>query len=924
MKILSAMDLKNGAKAEQTRMFTVSQPLQFLPKSEKDAEWAAWNMDWLEWQGLKQIRLNARRLMKNYKLAAGQIDKTDYIPEHNNDMKDLVDQLADDGLESMELKFYPIIPNIINTLCSEFAKRDTRISFRAVDEFTHNDILERKRSDIENVLVKYAEDRLLRELVAQGLDPNTEEVQKLMQDKLNPTNLKTLPEIQDFYNKDYEVLGEKWASKQHSIDESRFFMDELEEMAFRDKLITDREFWHFLMLEDDYKVELWNPVTVFYHKSPKERYISNAQFVGNVEVMTASDVIDNYGWKMTEEQLHSLQDRFMIKSPGYNLGGLQNDGSYYDATQSHAWNVNRPSLEYRQMVNGMEFNGNDIISWILNESEDNLYYPNTNMLRVTTVYWKSQLKVGHLTRVHDNGHVETAIVTEDYKITDKPIYNTTLLKNKTNKNLIFGEHIEWVWINQSWGGIKIGPNAPTMYGMHNVLGISPIYLGINQNEIKPLRFQFKGETTIYGCKLPVEGRVFSDRNTKSSTIVDKLKPAQIGFNIVNNQIADILVDEIGTVVLLDQNALPKHSMGEDWGKNNLAKAYVAMKDFSMLPLDTSVQNTGNALAFSHFQQLDLSQTQRLLSRIQLATFFKEQAFELIGVSPQRMGQAVGQTVTATEVEQLQVGSYSQTEVHFIEHCDQLMPRVHQMRTDLAQYYNATKPSIQLQMVTSLDERVNFELNGTELLLKDFHVYASTKANHRKILEQMKSMAINNNTTGASIYDLGKIMQTDTLGSLNTTLKNIEEKIIEQRQEQMQHEQQLQDNQLKQAEKEKAMELEADMIKTEKMIRKDILVAEIRASGFGAMQDIDQNQQSDFIDNMNTLKQTEQYQESINIQREKVAINQQQHADKLLIEREKMATQRELKEKDLEIARENKNQFDIGKLPKPENKEKKKK
>ena len=114
-------------------------------------------------------------------------------------------------------------------------------------------------------------------------------------------------------------------------------------------------------------------------------------------------------------------------------------------------------------------------------------------------------------------------------------------------------------------GIKIGPNAPTMYGMDNALGVNPIYLGIDNNRIGPLKFQFKGDSTIYGCKLPVEGRVFSDRNTKSMSLVDKLKPFQIGYNIVNNQISDILIDEIGTVILLDQNALPQHSLGEDWG-----------------------------------------------------------------------------------------------------------------------------------------------------------------------------------------------------------------------------------------------------------------------------------------------------------------------------------------------------------------------
>lgn len=925
MEIYNALQLKKGAKADYTRMFTVSQPLQFLPLKEKDAEWAAWNMDWLEWQGLKQIRENARRLMKNYKLAAGIIDKSDYIIEENNEMKDIVEQLAsNDEMESLELKFYPIIPNVINTLVSEFSKRDKRVTFRAVDEYTHNEIMERKRADIENVLVRYAEARLLNEMIAQGLDPEDPEVQEMMKQKMQPENLKALPEIQDFYSKKYQVIGEQWASKQHLIDEERFKIDELEEEAFRDKLITDREFWHFMMYEDDYDVELWNPVLTFYHKSPKERYISNAYFVGHIEIMTVADVINAYGWKMTEEQLYSLQNKFNAHAPGYNIGGYQNDGTFYDASKSHDWNVNRPSLEYRQLMSSRNFahSGNDIIAWILNESEDSHFFSDSNMLRVTTAYWQSQLKVGHLTKIHEDGRVETAIVTEEYEITDKPVYNTSLMMNKTPQNLVFGEHIEWVWINQVWGGIKIGPNIPTMYGTDNSSGISPIYLGINQNHIRPLKFQFKGDHTLYGCKLPVEGRVFSDRNTKSVSMVDLLKPFQIGYNIVNNQISDILIDEIGTVVLLDQNTLPRHSLGEDWGKGNLAKAYVAMKDFSMLPLDTSITNTENALNFQHFQQLDLSQTQRLLSRIQLANFFKQQAFEQVGVSPQRMAQPIGQKISATEVEQIQVGSYTQTEMHFVEHSDHLMPRVHQMRTNLAQWYHSNKPSVKLQLLTSLDERVNFEINGEDLMLTDIHVYCTTKANHRRILEQMKKIAVENNTTGASIYDLGKILQADSIGTLNTALKIAADKLRAEQEAQMQHAEKLQQMQHEQAIMEKQMEQDYEAREAEKERRKDVLVAEIRASGYGAMLDINNNQQSDFIDNMVKLKQTQYYQDTINIQKEKVNMTREHQIQKLNDKREERELKRELKEKDLEIARENKNRYDFMSTVKKKNPDKK--
>ena len=913
MQVLNAMQMKSGKKAEYNRMGSITQPLQFLSKKDKNPEWTAWNLDWLEWNGLKQIRRNARRLMKNYKLAKGTIDKTDYLVEADNEMRDIVDSLAQEDASALELKFYPIIPNVVNVLVAEFAKRNTKITFRGVDEYSHNEMLEEKRSQIEQVLMQQAEQKLMAKMIDQGMDPEDPEVKQQMEQQTSPEALKSLPEIQNFFDKSYKSLCEQWATHQFKIDEDRFRMDELEERGFRDMLITDREFWHMKMNEDDYDVELWNPVTTFYHKSPDARYISQGNWVGKIEMLTIADVIDKYGYLMTQEQLESIEAIYPVRSAGYPLQGYQNDGSYYDATKSHEFNTNMPGLAYRQFVSMYDnfiYNGGDIVNWIMSENEDYAPMGAAFLLRATTAYWKSQMKVGHLTKISESGEVLTDIIGEDYKVTDKPIYDTTLIKNKTKDNLIFGEHIDYVWINQVYGGVKIGPNHPSFWGMNNPGGINPMYLGIDRNTIGPLKFQFKGDNTLYGCKLPVEGAVFNDRNTRSTSMVDLMKPFQIGYNIVNNQIADILVDELGTVIMLDQNALPQHSLGEDWGKNNLAKAYVAMKNFQMLPLDTSITNTENALNFQHFQVMNLEQTQRMLSRIQMANYFKQQCFEVIGITPQRLGQQIGQTDTAKGVEQAMAGSYAQTEVYFMQHSDYLMPRVHQMRTDLAQYYHSKKPSLRLQYMSSTDEKVNFEMNGTDLLLRDINIYCTTKANQRAILEQMKQLAVSNNTAGASIYDLGNIMQTESLGELTNSLKAIERKATEQRQEQMQHEQEMQQQEMQTRIQEKQLELDSRMQEAEKDRRKDILVAEIKSAGFGAMQDINENKQSDYMDSLGQIQKSAQFQDTMNLQSSKESNRMTNDREKAQIEREKMQADMRMKQMDMDIARENKNKFDV--------------
>ena len=137
---------------------------------------------------------------------------------------------------------------------------------------------------------------------------------------------------------------------------------------------------------------------------------------------------------------------------------------------------------------------------MLFRSEDLSDFGTYQLLRVTTVYWKSQRMVGHLTKIDpETGMKMQEVVSEDYTITIPPVYDETIMKQKNAETLKEGEHIQWIWINQVWGGLKVGPNRPSFYGHADYMGLQPIYLNI-----KPVKFQFKGDFTLYGCKLPVD------------------------------------------------------------------------------------------------------------------------------------------------------------------------------------------------------------------------------------------------------------------------------------------------------------------------------------------------------------------------------------------------------------------------------------
>jgi hypothetical protein len=185
----------------------------------------------------------------------------------------------------------------------------------------------------------------------------------------------------------------------------------------------------------------------------------------------------------------------------------------------------------------------------------------------------------------------------------------------------------------------------------------------------------------------------------------------------------------------------------------------------------------------------------------------------------------------------------------------------------------------------------------------------TNANNRSLLDQLKQVFMSNNTTGASVYDLGKLMQADSLGTINVALKAIETKAEEQRAQQMQAEQQAQEAEIAAKKAEKQMTFDHESREKEKDRRSRLLEAEIKAAGYGAMQDMDKNMQSDFQDVLKDVRDTEQYADTMNFNREKennkAGLNQQ----KIDLDREKLLIDSQNKQLELAIAKENKNKFD---------------
>ena len=96
-----------------------------------------------EWIARQQINAKRDKVTKLMNLANGIIDVDDYI----KDVSEYETELTMLDAESLDydLKFYPIIPNIVNTLVGERFKQHVHFTANAINREAVNEIIEAKK-----------------------------------------------------------------------------------------------------------------------------------------------------------------------------------------------------------------------------------------------------------------------------------------------------------------------------------------------------------------------------------------------------------------------------------------------------------------------------------------------------------------------------------------------------------------------------------------------------------------------------------------------------------------------------------------------------------------------------------------------------------------------------------------------------------
>ena len=832
-------------------------PDQFKTEKEKqDESWIKNTMDYFSNKAYAEYVKNRDTFVKNYDLMKGILRMEDFYQEP--EVRSFTDVLTADLELPAYVKMYSIITTPVNELVGEISKRPDTYRVKAFDDDSKAEELQFKTDTLQQYVIGQVRQQITEKALMAGEEVDPEQVEQM-----------TMEQVKEELDS-YTSIAEKWANHILTCQKAEFNIKEKSEDAFRDLLISAREFYH--IYEDNSKlgfnIEVANPKNTWFLTTPDRKWISDptgraqgAYAAGTVQVMELSEIIESIPDLTKEEIDHlrsSLQDYGLINVRESNLGNPDaipgQDSVMYDTFD--------PLVLQTRMIIESEMKENndglkDFLGLTNNVSSFGYKYV------VVRSYWISKRKIGKLIYIDEMGNEQSMLVDETYKSGTIPTQQS----------------LEWGWINEWYQGTKIGPD---------------IY------HIKPFKL-------LNYC--PIIGTTYEVKNTEAKSLVDLMKPFQVLYNVCMNQLYKLLEKEVGKVQLMSLRHIPIPKDGD--AQDALDIWEMEARNRGVVFVDDSPENLKSPSSFNQFTALDLTRTSEIQSRYTLAQQLKAECWELVGMSRQRMGD-VSASESATGTNTAMQQSYSQTEPLFIAH-EYVMGQLYQAIIDAALYVESSKPESTLSYITSEGESAFVQVNGTDLKFRDLKVFLTNRPEDTQMFNELRQLSQAVIQNGGTLYDVIELYSTKSMREMKKVFKDLRDRQVAQQDQQMQLQQQAQEQQAQQAQ---AALQQAAQLAQQQQAHDDYQnqldrssrekIAIIQATGFGnvASEDVNSNTVPDVLEASRLANDQESAAKDYGLKMADMQSKNKQAADKMSIEKEKIQLQRENMANDLAVAKEN--------------------
>lgn len=786
-----------------------SQQVSYKEKFFKDKDkngytkWMKDSMDALESVGRYSFYNNIE-LRKNYEIMQGRFNVEDYIDSF--EAYDLSTMIYQEMKLPSFLKHYDITTKAVKLLLGEFIKRPDIIRVVAKDDESSNEKIRIKSDLVWSYMKQEINREITQKLMQQGIDVNrkdfkneqeAEEYKQAIEQKYQEL---TPESIERYLLYDFKSAAESWGQATLSDDIERFRIKEQDITEFYDMCVSDRSFSHIFLTNSGYAIETWNPLTVFYQYNTQNKNVEDLAYCGRILYMSKTEILDYLGWRMTKDQIESLY-------PEYQKGISQ--GSVY----KEAFNATLyPFGDYREYDTLVTAVGQAVAETNISGSPYGIpqfgFYPGTDgtnyiftqadIVQVTQAYWKSQRKIGKLNIQNpETGELTTQIVDEFF---DPKVFGVEEIK-ESYKDSDEPNTVSWTWITEVWQGVKINVNYQKMQTAEDR---NAIYV-----DIKPMEFQFRGNDPrfIFNCKLPVCGQIFNNRNGRSQSVVDLIKPYQVLVNAFYNQAYHVAQKNNGKFFLMGASLLPNI---KDWGGEEAQEKFMTIAtNLGLATVDDSTSAQAQSMQYG-LKVIDMDESDRIQRLINLAMLVEQQGFMQLGITPQRQG-SIQASETATGTQAAVNNSYAITEIYF-EQFSNYRRRKLQMLLEMAQYVEGRgKGDVVKQYTTSDLGRAFIKVNSTDLLLKDFGVYLMNSAEMQRKKDLIEQLILKNNQSLMPLSKLIEIVRLDSLADIQKRLEYQENEMQKQQQQQQQQQMEMQQQQIQaqaeEADKARAFEAE---------------------------------------------------------------------------------------------------------------------
>lgn len=832
-------------------------PDQFKTEKEKqDESWIKNTMDYFSNKAYAEYVKNRDTFVKNYDLMKGILRMEDFYQEP--EVRSFTDVLTADLELPAYVKMYSIITTPVNELVGEISKRPDTYRVKAFDDDSKAEELQFKSDTLQQYVISQVQQQLAEKAAMAGEEIDPEQLQQM-----------TMEQVKEELDS-YTSIAEKWANHILTCQKAEFNLKEKSEDAFRDMLISAREFYH--IYEDNSKlgfnIEVANPKNTWFLTTPDRKWISDptgraqgAYAAGTVQVMELSEIIESIPDLTKEEIDHlrsSLQDYGLINVRESNLGNPDaipgQDSVMYDTFD--------PLVLQTRMIIESEMKENndglkDFLGLTNNVSSFGYKYV------VVRSYWISKRKIGKLIYIDEMGNEQSMLVDENYKSGTMPTQQS----------------LEWGWINEWYQGTKIGPD---------------IY------HIKPFKL-------LNYC--PIIGTTYEVKNTEAKSLVDLMKPFQVLYNVCMNQLYKLLEKEVGKVQLMSIRHIPIPKDGD--AQDALDMWEMEARNRGVVFIDDSPENLKSPSSFNQFTSLDLTRTSEIQARYTLAQQLKAECWELVGMSRQRMGDiSASESATGTNAAMQQ--SYSQTEPLFIAH-EYVMGQLYQAIIDAALYVESAKPESTLSYITSEGESAFVQVNGTDLKFRDLKVFLTNRPEDTQMFNELRQLSQAVIQNGGTLYDVIELYSTKSMREMKKVFKDLRDRQVAQQDQQLQLQQQQQQAQQEQAQAQLAQaaqlaqqqqahddyQKQLDRLSREK-------IAIISATGFGNVESEDANTNAipDVLEASRLANDQESAAKDYGLKMADMQSKNKQAADKMSLEKEKLQLSRENMANDLAVAKEN--------------------